>query len=586
MSAHAQAGKKHAVLIGIKEWESSKFPELRFTENDVNNLKSILDEHGYSVRLLSTSAGKADVKDKPTAKNIKAAIVAALKEAKTREDMVVVAFSGHGIQKTVGGQDQNFICPSDAQLNDDESIISVLWIFEQFKDAGTGVKLLLVDACRDRPAGAKSVNTLVNPRPPSGTAALFSCKSDEQSLELETLKGGVFFHFVIRALKGEASQRDGRITWNDFAGFVTERVALDSPKLIGDGGRQTPQEIREFVGAAPLLVKLAPLKEEVKPFVAKKPLPPPPPVLGDFERGYAAMMGKDRAVDYSEGFRLLLNAANNNHAIAQGMTAQNYFWGFGVKQDKELAATWGLKSAKALEKAAAGGDMLASITLAGLYLEGIGVEKEEKRALKLFAPGVEKNDVGALTAMGYIYLMGKGVERSPKEAVKWFTRAATQGYTKGMNNLAFVNEFGMGVDPRNPKEAVRLYQAAARKNDPHAMVNLGRCMAYGIGIAPNVAEGRRWIEKAMAYEELDAFHQLAVLFEIGKLGKPDQKVAAGLLRQAAERGSPPAQHRLGLYYLHGMGGLPKSKVQAGTWFAKAAEQGNAEAKKELDKLEP
>ncbi|MEP6957373.1 MAG: tetratricopeptide repeat protein [Nitrospirota bacterium] len=65
------------------------------------------------------------------------------------------------------------------------------------------------------------------------------------------------------------------------------------------------------------------------------------------------------------------------------------------------------------------------------------------------------------------------------------------------------------------------------------------------------------------------FQRAKGLFE----AKRDRE-AVSVLRQAAERGHPMAEHRLGYLYQGGDAGLPKDERQAASWFAKAAAQGN------------
>src|SRR5208282_4262187 len=106
-------------------------------------------------------------------------------------------------------------CPADAQLNDNDSLISVSKLFQDLDACGAAVKLLLVDACRNDPTIGRNVDIDALPRLPRGTAALFSCKSGERAFESPKLgKGhGVFFHHVLEGLRGKARNSKGEITW-------------------------------------------------------------------------------------------------------------------------------------------------------------------------------------------------------------------------------------------------------------------------------------------------------------------------------------------------------------------------------------
>src|SRR5262249_1074358 len=61
---------------------------------------------------------------------------------------------------------------------------------------------------------------------PGGMAALFSCLRGEVAFESPGLKHGVFFHFVITALAGEADvARDGQVDLEELSHFVKRRVS-------------------------------------------------------------------------------------------------------------------------------------------------------------------------------------------------------------------------------------------------------------------------------------------------------------------------------------------------------------------------
>src|SRR4051794_31876048 len=71
--AKVEAGKKYALLVGIKEYEHNKLADLKHTENDVEQLATVLAESGgFTVVVMTTTRGKKDEALKPTAKNVRA----------------------------------------------------------------------------------------------------------------------------------------------------------------------------------------------------------------------------------------------------------------------------------------------------------------------------------------------------------------------------------------------------------------------------------------------------------------------------------------------------------------------------------
>jgi formylglycine-generating enzyme required for sulfatase activity len=265
-AAQDSKGKKYALLVGIRAYDHDSLPDLKHTEADVEELGKVLSVADYRVTLLTTTRGKKP-DAAPTAKNIRGKLKNILDHV-TKHDTVLVALAGHGVQLRVetAGKEKEvaFFCPADAKPRTtkdakrlSETLIGLDELFRDLEDSGAGVKLLLVDACRNNPREGRNVDVDALPRPPRGTAALFSCKSGERAFESDRLgvKGhGVFFYRVLEALKGKARNGKGEVTWSSLADYVIDKVSDDVPVLIGGGARQTPHEIRNLTGRSPVLV--------------------------------------------------------------------------------------------------------------------------------------------------------------------------------------------------------------------------------------------------------------------------------------------------------------------------------------------
>jgi uncharacterized caspase-like protein len=277
--AQTDRGKKYALLVGVKDYRHSDLAPLSYTENDVEELAKALK--GFTeVVVLTTSAGEKKPELAPTAKNIRTQLRRLLEKV-SRHDTMLVALAGHGLQVKVSDrtEEEGFFCPADAKPRDDvtlaeqsKTMIGFSELFQELKESGVGVKLLLVDACRNNPGTGRSVNaeTVSLARAPTGLAALFSCSSGERAFETPKLRHGVFFHYVIQGLKGKARNERGEVTWDRLAEYVKEQVSDEVPRLIRKGARQTPDERKTLKGKAPVLVMLAdaatkepPAKKEV-----------------------------------------------------------------------------------------------------------------------------------------------------------------------------------------------------------------------------------------------------------------------------------------------------------------------------------
>jgi formylglycine-generating enzyme required for sulfatase activity len=280
----AEAGTKkrhgYALLVGVRNYEHRSLAELKYTENDVEKLARLLDRAGSPyhsrVRVLSCTRGQKDKADRPTAENVRNALAALVKD-RTRHDTVLLALSGHGVQlqvKCPSGEKPEktfpYFCPVDAQLAgaDYETgrhprLIHLQEVMSKLGECGAGAKLVLVDACRNELQARSSTRalSLKSEMVPEGVAALFSCKTGQVSFEVEQLRHGLFFHFVLRGLAGRAKNTRGEVTWGGLAEYVTRQVTRQAGKLAGHGARQTPQEVKNLEGESPLLLRSAPAGE-------------------------------------------------------------------------------------------------------------------------------------------------------------------------------------------------------------------------------------------------------------------------------------------------------------------------------------
>jgi hypothetical protein len=284
-------GKKYALLVGVKDYRHSKFPNLKYTENDVEGLAEILNRKKTrfdAITVLTTTRGRARASARPTARNIAAALKALLAR-KSKHDTLLVALSGHGLHlrgPKGKGKDQSYFCPSDADPGDPSTLVGLSHLMDRLDRCGAGVKLLLVDACRNELGGEKSLDA-DSIKPARGIAALFSCSAGQKSHESGRLgkKGhGLFFHYVLKGIGGEAVNEDGEVTWDDLTAYVKRQVPKAALKIIGDGAQQSPHLVSNLVNS-PVLARIG--KGDRPKGGDKKPDPG--------ERKLEAMAGSARA---------------------------------------------------------------------------------------------------------------------------------------------------------------------------------------------------------------------------------------------------------------------------------------------------
>jgi formylglycine-generating enzyme required for sulfatase activity len=269
-----EGGKKLALLVGIdKYYSGSGFSTLPFPQRDVDALARLLVDAGYRpehVRVLTREKGaNDDPRFLPMRDNILQEFRLLVNDRKP-SDSLLIALVGHGLTRKVevktqdGGGNGNgaersvgFFCPMNADIRDTKSLISLDDLYAALDQSKAGVKVMLVDACRDNPTEGNTGTIPFAPVPvPPSVAALFSCDDGEVAWEDNDLGGGhgVFFHYVIEGLKGDAdANHDGKVSLLELTEYTQDKVPdfvsqrrgrRQMPVLLGRAGRVTLLDMR------------------------------------------------------------------------------------------------------------------------------------------------------------------------------------------------------------------------------------------------------------------------------------------------------------------------------------------------------
>ncbi|WP_020534593.1 caspase family protein [Lewinella cohaerens] len=221
-----------AVVVGAARY--THMPVLRYTDDDAYQLFAFLKspEGGalpdHQIQLL--------IDEDATHQGILNAMRSVFLRADDN-DMILFYFSGHGLQGAFLPVDYDGF----ANRLEHEEIRDLL------RQSRAKHKLVLADACH--------AGSLLAARAPvhialqeyydalnassGGTALLLSSKGEEYSLEDRGLRSGIFSHFLIRGLKGEANTNtDNLITIRELFNFVHQRTRqytgnVQTPTLTG-----------------------------------------------------------------------------------------------------------------------------------------------------------------------------------------------------------------------------------------------------------------------------------------------------------------------------------------------------------------
>lgn len=125
-------------------------------------------------------------------------------------------------------------------------------------------------------------------------------------------------------------------------------------------------------------------------------------------------------------------------------------------------------------------------------------------------------------------------------------------------------------------EGADLVMEAARAGQPAAQYRLAKLYERGTGVEGDIAEARRWTERAAEGGNVKAMHDLAVYYAEGEGGAQSYASAASWFRKAAEYGVVDSQFNLALMYEQGLGVSP-DLTEALYWFEVAGSGGDASA---------
>lgn len=231
-----------AVIIGVSSYDH--MPVLRYPDDDAyriyaflkspeggaipdEQIRILVDEDATHLQIISTMQqlfGKAG-----------------------KDDLVFLYFSGHGL-------------PGSFLPIDYDGFNNHLWHEEVnmvLSQSRAKYKLCIADAChsgsllamkgRDPQILTQYYENLAKAQ--AGTALIMSSKSEETSLESSGLRQGVFSHFLIRGLKGEADQNgDKKVSVQELYDFVFAKVRYYT------GNRQSPVMQGDYDPAMPVAV--------------------------------------------------------------------------------------------------------------------------------------------------------------------------------------------------------------------------------------------------------------------------------------------------------------------------------------------
>jgi TPR repeat protein len=284
------------------------------------------------------------------------------------------------------------------------------------------------------------------------------------------------------------------------------------------------------------------------------------------------MKQDEKEEQQEERLEKLQEAAQQGRKVAILELGNNYYYGrLGLEKDTAKAAEWWQMGVDKNHRQ-------CMYNLAGLYIRGDGVEKNEDVARELYMKaadyGLPQANINAALLLDRKAL--NVTESLPlyQQAFEYYYKAAQFKNARAIRRLAEYYELGL-AGQKNILEAIRLYKSSARKGNADAqlkMADYSNAPEYPTEYDPE--EALRWLMLAADNGNAQAQAKVGYCFENGIGVRKDNEVALRWYLLSAKKNFAPAQVAMGNSYSTGSG-VPYNLKIAFNWYEKAALLGNA-----------
>ena len=223
---------------------------------------------------------------------------------------------------------------------------------------------------------------------------------------------------------------------------------------------------------------------------------------------------------------------------------------------------------KCFEIAANNGSSDAILELAQMYMKGVGLELNKKKAKQYFKVLSNKyNSDVAQYQLGMIY----NGERKYAKSKKYFELSADQDNTDALMKLGLIYRDGLGVK-KNPNQTYQYFNKAAKLGEKNALFYLAVFCRDGFGTQKNINRARRYYKLGCIYGVNESYLNLGFYY-----ANNDNLDLAKYYWGICD--SPKAQYNLGIVYEE-----EKNYDEAKKMFEKAAKQNHSDSILAIGKL--
>jgi uncharacterized caspase-like protein len=572
--------RRAAIVIGNSSYQFAPLPNPR---NDAKLIAATLTDLGFDVLLFY------DV-DRLGSKRLKEAIRSQLLEA----EVSVLYYAGHAFQH----QGRNLLLPVDARTDSVNQLIEDSVRLDDLvgviADDPIGVKIVILDACRNNPLANK--------------------KGLQPGLAYaETGIGQVLIAFATSA--GRVAY-DGTGANSPYSASLAN--ALQQPDLdIYDIFRRVRGDVREATGGVQIPWVTGSVESELvlRPTVEEATGPAPKDAIeanalrldevlwyfikdgrdpSDFDSFANTFPESPYAKEASEKGRQRLAALSNRGLYVNGALISN-----SIATESPAKAGDDLDDGDFLFEQS--GERALSETLRRWprvlpqTKEGLGSQTlkcdlaaADPADPQRLVPGVSQEGINLRNALRDCVLDLAAHPESARLqfqlarvleiwkrydwATHYYELASGRGYSAATTNLGHLYRLGLGHD-KDHVRAFSYFQQAAALGNPRARVNVGAAYMRGQGVAASQQEGVLWYQLAASSGWSQAINSLADAYRRGTGVEQNYAIAAELYEAAASGGYMDALSSLGRAYVSGTG-VEKDVERGLAYLLEATMKGN------------
>ncbi|RHZ75208.1 hypothetical protein Glove_216g129 [Diversispora epigaea] len=195
---------------------------------------------------------------------------------------------------------------------------------------------------------------------------------------------------------------------------------------------------------------------------------------------------------------------------------------------------------------------IGQISLGIMYTFGNGIQKDTKKAFRIFIKSAKEGSVKALSCIGFCFYTGNGVNKDERKAFKMDSKSAEKGDPVGQFNVGYDFREGVGIK-KDENKSFTWYLKSAELGNIRAQHNIGYYYQEGIGISKNKKKAFEWYLRCANLDFDISQECIAKAYLKGKGIEKSEKQAFEWYLKSAENGNAFAQYKVGLCFGDGVG---------------------------------